>query len=223
MYDSRRQWIAHELHLHRREWSCNVPNHDVYSDRSLFAAHMQQQHRTHCMEGNLDVVVNMCERAMDSTTAVCPLCFGENAQNLSVQGLEKHLGSHLEALALFALPRIVGNDSMESSKSPIRSEIAFDGSESSQNIAAIGDGSSRTSDREGSISERQSYGEPSPGNSLLIGDPLEFPFLPNPASLEDRRFSALMAIKRASGEEIQFLKYQRELSKTHEKTGSWFF
>ncbi|KAL9044017.1 MAG: hypothetical protein Q9214_002817 [Letrouitia sp. 1 TL-2023] len=222
MYDSRRQWIAHELHWHRREWSCNVPSHDIFSERSLFAAHMQQQHPTHCMEGNLDVVVNMCERAMDSTTAACPLCFSENAQNLSVQALEKHLGSHLEALALFALPRSSGHDPIESPNSSIRSEIAFGGSESSRNLAAIGNGSSKLSDREGSISERQSFGKPSSDHNAFFGDSLEF-HSPNPASLEDRRFSALMAIKRSSGEEIQSLRYRRELSKTHEMTGLWFF
>ena len=42
---------------------------------------------------------------MESTLASCPLCFAEGSRDLSVKRLEKHLARHLEALALFALPR----------------------------------------------------------------------------------------------------------------------
>ena len=42
---------------------------------------------------------------MESTLASCPLCFAEGSSNLSAKRLEKHLARHMEALALFALPR----------------------------------------------------------------------------------------------------------------------
>ena len=42
---------------------------------------------------------------MESTSASCSLCFAEGSNNLSAKRLEKHLARHMEALALFALPR----------------------------------------------------------------------------------------------------------------------
>ena len=42
---------------------------------------------------------------MESTSASCPLCFAEGSSDLSAKRLEKHLARHMEALALFALPR----------------------------------------------------------------------------------------------------------------------
>ena len=42
---------------------------------------------------------------MESTLASCPLCFAEGSSNLSAKRLEKHLARHMEALALFALPK----------------------------------------------------------------------------------------------------------------------
>ena len=42
---------------------------------------------------------------MESTLASCSLCFAEGSSNLSAKRLEKHLARHMEALALFALPR----------------------------------------------------------------------------------------------------------------------
>ena len=42
---------------------------------------------------------------MENTLASCSLCFAEGSSDLSVKRLEKHLARHMEALALFALPK----------------------------------------------------------------------------------------------------------------------
>ncbi|KAL9611923.1 MAG: hypothetical protein Q9167_003446 [Letrouitia subvulpina] len=111
---------------------------------------------------------------------------------------------------------------MESLNSPMRSEIAFDGLESSQNLPGSRNETSRLSDREESISGKQSIGESSLDYKALFGDSLDL-LIPSPAMLDDRYLSALMAIKHSSGEEIHSLRYRPELSKMHENTGLWFF
>ncbi|KAL8949422.1 MAG: hypothetical protein Q9222_004474 [Ikaeria aurantiellina] len=74
MFEKRRDWIDHELRLHRKEWCCNAPGHRAYGDRDEFQTHMRQQHT-----GSFD------ETNMNSL-------------------LERHLGRHMEVLATFALP-----------------------------------------------------------------------------------------------------------------------
>ena len=57
---------------------------------------------------------------MESTLASCSLCFAEGSSDLSAKRLEKHLARHMEALALFALPR----DNNAADEKPAGSDVA---------------------------------------------------------------------------------------------------
>ena len=81
---------------------------------------------------------------MESTLASCSLCFAEGSSNLSVKRLEKHLARHMEALALFSLPR----DNNAGDGEPAGSAVAAGASSTTDS-----DSSSRSSGKATDIEE----------------------------------------------------------------------
>ena len=65
---------------------------------------MELSHPDMTTPASLPSILDFFERPIEITCSSCPLCLAENSMNLSAKRLEKHLGRHLEALALFALP-----------------------------------------------------------------------------------------------------------------------
>ena len=105
MFEGRVEWFRHETQIHRREWCCNVIGHSAFQDKERFREHIEEHHQELTSSRQLSSVFDFFERAMESTLASCSLCFAEGSSNLSAKRLEKHLARHMEALALFALPR----------------------------------------------------------------------------------------------------------------------
>ena len=98
LYGSQREWFEHEVQLHRREWYCNTCSRP-YLQRERFQEHIKAEHPELVTEGYFETVISRCERAIVSGIT-CPLC----GMELTLQTLEKHLGLHLQEVALFALP-----------------------------------------------------------------------------------------------------------------------
>ena len=111
LYGSQREWFDHEVQLHRREWYCDVCS-ESFSEKAPFQEHIREKHSELGMGGNFEAVINRCERAVVSGI-VCPLC----GIDLTFQTLEKHLGLHLQEIALFALPRTVPDEGSIGGKS----------------------------------------------------------------------------------------------------------
>ena len=105
MFEGRAEWFRHEKQVHRREWCCNAAGHGAFQDKEGFRKHIEEHHQELTSSTQLSSILDLFERAMESTLASCPLCFVEGSSNLSAKRLEKHLAKHMEALALFALPR----------------------------------------------------------------------------------------------------------------------
>ncbi|KAL9045156.1 MAG: hypothetical protein Q9214_001765 [Letrouitia sp. 1 TL-2023] len=106
MFERRRDWIRHETRFHIREWCCNVPEHEVFSDKKKFKLHMDLLHPEFCNDLQMDTVIEMFQRPMESATVKCPLCLNNGQGALTIGAFEKHVARHLESLALFALPRL---------------------------------------------------------------------------------------------------------------------
>ncbi|KAL8689788.1 MAG: hypothetical protein Q9218_004619 [Villophora microphyllina] len=104
LFERRRDWIAHELQLHRTEWCCNTQGHQVYGSRKEFHDHMQNQHSGSFDDLQLDSLARMSGRPAVNLKFACPLCCSERFNDLSIDRLEQHLGRHLEVIATFALP-----------------------------------------------------------------------------------------------------------------------
>ena len=105
MYERRSQWFEHELQVHRREWCCNAIDHRAYEDPTRFLDHMRNVHADTYDQAELPNILSLFERPSSNTTAACPFCFSEDTKRLPMTRFEKHLGRHMEILALFALPR----------------------------------------------------------------------------------------------------------------------
>ncbi|KAF8244931.1 hypothetical protein K440DRAFT_604422, partial [Wilcoxina mikolae CBS 423.85] len=104
MFDSRAEWFEHELHLHRREWFCNVCN-VIFSTAALAEMHLREKHDDLFVKAQVLAAVDRCQRAI-TTDQGCPLC-GEAHPPSRIRS---HLARHLQVLALLALPRLIGVD-----------------------------------------------------------------------------------------------------------------
>ena len=113
LYGSQREWFDHEVQFHRREWYCDVCS-ESFLQKTSFQDHIRAEHSELVTEGDFGftAVISRCERAIVNGI-VCPLCGTE----LTFQALEKHLGLHLQEIALFALPRPVPDGGSIDSKS----------------------------------------------------------------------------------------------------------
>ena len=121
----------------------------------------------------METVISRCERAI-VTDISCPLC----GIKFTLQTLEKHLGLHLQKVALFALPRSSGGSS-ESKSMPVGKSTTV------SNSAAVG--SSKRARREfysyssggvGNLSSFPDFGSDSEGLGPGVGHPPKWHFHP---------------------------------------------
>jgi hypothetical protein len=109
LFGSQQEWFEHELEVHRRSWYCNQCNQTFFSVET-FKKHLQTAHSDSFSEGFLPTVIERCTRP-DESPQECPLCGEMQTFNC----LQRHLGSHLQQIALFVLR--VSEDSGEEGKS----------------------------------------------------------------------------------------------------------
>ena len=142
MFASRRRWFEHEIQVHRRQWKCVYCEHQPVKTRAAFARHLRTVHAdtyssrsTQIEQPQLEAIILRCEEHEEKFyTNACPLCEDwsrglEQSHERDVQSgikepgslpygskkqLRRHLGRHLEQLALSALK--VANASDEAEK-----------------------------------------------------------------------------------------------------------
>lgn len=127
MFPSRNAWFAHEIQNHRREWLCQFCQHPAFVSASSFSTHTKALHGNILASSSLKALILQSEEPVDKIpSTACPLCDeweasvhrtheqlvsarkpdaesdGEAYGNLKV--FRRHLGRHMEQLALFALP-----------------------------------------------------------------------------------------------------------------------
>jgi len=125
IFRSRNEWFTHELQSHRRQWLC-VLCATPFVSKAPFLFHLASAHRMSESDPQLHALVLQSEEPVDSISATaCPLCdkwednivdpkrnskraFLNEGQNVKPHGtlkqFRRHLGRHVEQLALFALP-----------------------------------------------------------------------------------------------------------------------
>jgi hypothetical protein len=133
MFRSRNEWFSHELQNHRREWVCQQCQHAPFSSSSEYEAHLRTNHHIELQESQLKALLLQSEEPVDKVAATaCRLCndwetnignpkhdsnrsFLHGGQLTQPYGtrnqFRRHLGRHMEQLALFALP--MADDTME--------------------------------------------------------------------------------------------------------------
>ncbi|CZT12877.1 uncharacterized protein RAG0_16547 [Rhynchosporium agropyri] len=146
MFRSRNEWFAHELQAHRREWTCATCS-KLCSSKSNFKSHILS-HNSNLAGSELDAVILQSEEPMDRFPAsACSFCnewevqitdsrqiekrtFLNDGKDVTPYGtktqLRRHLGRHMEQLALFALPRENVDNVEDESVKDIRGEVDND-------------------------------------------------------------------------------------------------
>jgi len=110
IYQSRHEWFHHELQVHRKWWKCIDNCGQPFQSQDELRAHLLQHHSDIANELRIDDLLRTCERQHNITEnekVECPLCHDDVS---SLSRLRRHLGKHLEELALFALPSRVNDD-----------------------------------------------------------------------------------------------------------------
>jgi hypothetical protein len=118
VFESREQWIAHELEHHYQEWWCDFPHDDrtilIFPSQKDFAAHVRITHPTLFSPTNIDFFISRAQRASLYPFTRCPFC--ETPDELKLEKstvvsyrhleaskeLQKHIGVHLQNFALLA-------------------------------------------------------------------------------------------------------------------------
>ncbi len=119
LFADRHTWFNHELECHRLEWSCRFCSHPPFSSETRFSTHMRTRHTHFSSSAHLPALIRASRQSVDRiSAAACPLCHwdatlrdlnthmaSEKSLVVTREQFRKHLGRHMEQLALFALPQ----------------------------------------------------------------------------------------------------------------------
>ncbi|KAK4442030.1 hypothetical protein QBC34DRAFT_339374, partial [Podospora aff. communis PSN243] len=101
-FERRNQWRAHVLQHHWKSWRCPFQCDGAYTSASDLKQHLAQQHLPDVPPSQLEAISTAGEGQAPETTAVkCPIC---HHATIGHRQYTRHVGRHLEQLALFALP-----------------------------------------------------------------------------------------------------------------------
>ncbi len=119
MFAERTAWFKHELQAHRIEWCCPFCSHSPFQTLDSFERHLEISHAQQFSREQRAALEEACRQSVDRITPeACPFC-DEWAMKLrdanpdvplsslvvTAAQFQHHIGSHMEQLALFALPR----------------------------------------------------------------------------------------------------------------------
>ena len=99
MFLTRREWFAHELKFHRKEWNCNDCNSAFATEKDILD-HLHQNHPDACNAVLLPIILTGCSR-VPTLDQQCLLCAG----TFPASKIKNHVARHLQQLALYSLPR----------------------------------------------------------------------------------------------------------------------
>ncbi|KAI9791856.1 MAG: hypothetical protein M1816_003401 [Peltula sp. TS41687] len=125
MFSERHVWFEHELQAHRKQWCCNACSHPSFHSPEPFKNHLRDCHTKAFTEAQLPVLIDMCQIPVEKIRpTACPLCDDWKVMStdpdshgttavVTPSQFRRHLGRHLEQLALFALPKRLEDDDMD--------------------------------------------------------------------------------------------------------------
>ncbi|KAK0711815.1 hypothetical protein B0H67DRAFT_669412 [Lasiosphaeris hirsuta] len=100
LFLTRNDWVYHELQMHRQEFVCRECN-AVCPDRPSARRHLEGHYQGALSPSQLSAILDVSSRPPSETTECpCIVC----GRSLPLSGLQTHLATHMEEIALFALP-----------------------------------------------------------------------------------------------------------------------
>ncbi|PGG95723.1 hypothetical protein GX51_08146 [Blastomyces parvus] len=123
-YGDINQWFQHEMQNHRVSYSCRICKSKTFYLKELYLAHIRRHHPDILEDGDEQVVLEISRKPLDQIPAQdCPCCSTwidrlkeraeasrlpisdpDNVLTVFPMVFKRHLASHLEQLALFAIP-----------------------------------------------------------------------------------------------------------------------
>ncbi|MCJ1465208.1 hypothetical protein MMC07_003824 [Pseudocyphellaria aurata] len=107
VYDSWKDWTTHELWAHNKVWRCAEHPSITYGCISDFEQHLQNDHGKSALNADLSNAISVAEEVTESSDRGCPFCLYSITDNHT---LRNHIATHLQRIALFALPRSTENE-----------------------------------------------------------------------------------------------------------------
>ncbi|KAI8944064.1 hypothetical protein F4801DRAFT_585835 [Xylaria longipes] len=108
MYETRHEWFDHEMEKHRKTWRCVRCPKKLYASQAQLKEHIAAKHPGDFTPAQLPFLLEMCgERPDRLSQHSCPLCDswdGGSKEDYSPDSFRRHLGLHLQELALSSLP-----------------------------------------------------------------------------------------------------------------------
>lgn len=102
LYDSYKDWATHEQNSHCSAWRCAAHPELDFLDKPSLEDHWLQMHGTSATPLDTKYAAWATETISTTLNRPCPVCFHEAD---TLEGLQIHLATHLQRIALFALPR----------------------------------------------------------------------------------------------------------------------
>ncbi|KAF4462042.1 transcription factor [Fusarium albosuccineum] len=103
-FDRRRQWQLHVSQQHWQSWSCTFQCQETFHSKEALRNHLSQQHLPMATEEHLDAISTLGNKSIaDCVANECPFCLHNTS---GLKAYIKHVGRHLEQIALFALPSL---------------------------------------------------------------------------------------------------------------------
>ncbi|KAK7413084.1 hypothetical protein QQX98_008032 [Neonectria punicea] len=105
LYLRRRDWVTHMQHEHWKTWHCPFGCVEGFNSAKSFKDHLNATHEQYLSPENKHTLLSLSSRSdMSKSNGQCPLCHG--FQVGSETQYARHIGQHLEHLALFTLPSL---------------------------------------------------------------------------------------------------------------------
>ena len=145
MFERRQMWFQHELDKHRKEWRCNFCSCQSFASVASLESHIQEEHLEYTKQ-QTSSLISLCEQMPEAIAAsACPFCDWDarlreitTSTDSHTEGtplkpkilavtpgqFKRHVGNHLEHLALFAIPPPMKESSGASSNEAAASHIS---------------------------------------------------------------------------------------------------
>ena len=101
-YDSWKDWIAHEQWSHNKVWQCLLHPEETFTIWAELETHLKKAHAITDDISDTDKKAMIQESTSNVVERACPFCL---LATKSLEALQMHVATHLQRIALFALPR----------------------------------------------------------------------------------------------------------------------
>ncbi|KAL7919772.1 hypothetical protein ACQKWADRAFT_300391 [Trichoderma austrokoningii] len=105
LYDTRDDWIQHEISTHQRIFCCFEHEDEIFTTLAAYEEHIQAYHEQNAVSAKF---ATSTTKNVHRSCPVCSIVLG------SVQKLQSHIALHLERFAMFSLPRHTDNSGEQS-------------------------------------------------------------------------------------------------------------